>query len=316
MKAIRFDGDLSVVDVPVPKPAEGEALIRVSMAGICNTDLEITKGYMGFNGILGHEFVGVVEQAPDPEYVGKRVVGEINCVCGTCDYCVGGMPTHCPNRTVLGIDGRDGAFAEYTTLPVENLHIVPDGVKDEVAVFTEPTAAAYRILDQIDLGEEERVVVLGDGKLGQLCAQVLWQRAQNVVCVGRHPEKLSILRDLNIDTALDTDDIEPGADVVVEATGSAAGFARALELVRPMGAIVLKTTVADPVPAPLAVSVINEVVIVGSRCGPFPPAVEALSMGTVSVEPMISARLPLARGLEAFERARDNGVLKVLISLT
>ncbi len=315
MKAIRFDGELSLADVPVPTPRSGEALIRVLMAGVCNTDIEITKGYMGFKGILGHEFVGVVESAPKPELIGKRVVGEINCVCGMCEYCAAGMSTHCPTRTVLGIEGRDGAFAEYVTLPVENLHVVPDSVRNEVAVFTEPTAAAFRVLEQIDLGEDERVIVMGDGKLGQLCAQVLWQRAHEVTCVVRHPEKLALLQRLNIHTILDGDPIEPGADVVVEATGSAGGFARAMELVRPMGAIVLKTTVAGSVSVPLALAVIHEIVVVGSRCGPFAPALEALTMGTVSVEPMISTVMPLSAGVEAIEAARDTGMLKVLICM-
>ena len=315
MKALRFDGKPHIAEVPAPIPTEGEALIKVHMAGVCNTDLEIVKGYMGFSGTLGHEFVGTVESAPDESLVGKRVVGEINCACGVCAYCEAGMHTHCPNRTVLGIQNRDGAFAEYVTLPQANLHVVPDNVQDEIAVFTEPTAAAFRILEQLDLGEEERVIVLGDGKLGQLCAQVLWQRAAHVVCVGRHEEKLALLRALHMDIALDSAEIPGEADVVVEATGSASGLARAFDLVRPMGAVVLKTTVAGDTPAPLALPVIKEIVIVGSRCGPFAPALEALTLGTVSVGPMISATYPLSEGLDALKKAEDKGVLKVLISM-
>jgi len=314
MKAIVFDETPQVMDMPKPDPGEGEALIRVLMAGVCNTDLEILKGYMGFTGILGHEFVGIVEEGPD-EFVGKRVAGEINCSCGVCDYCLGGMSTHCPHRTVLGIQGRHGAFAEYTTLPVENLHVIPDAMRDDVAVFVEPTAAAFRILEQVELHEDERVIVQGDGKLGQLIAQVLWHRCRNLTVIGRQAWKRNLLEGLGINTVAADDAIEPGADMVVEVTGSVAGLARAFELARPMGTVVLKTTVAGATPAPMALPVINELTILGSRCGPFPPAIEALALGNVTVGQLITEVHPIDDGPAALERAAAKDVMKVLISL-
>lgn len=315
MRALVFDGEARVVDRPMPVPAQGEALVRVLAAGICNTDLEIIKGYMGFQGVLGHEFVGIVEQAPNPQLVGKRVVGEINCVCHTCQYCQLEMPHHCLNRTVLGILGRDGAFAEYLVLPEENLHLVPSSIRDDVAVFTEPVAAACRILEQVAVREDDRVVVLGDGKLGQLIAQVLWLHAKNLVCVGRHGWKLELLARLGIRTAHADDPVERGADIVVEATGSYAGFSRALELVRPEGTVVLKTTVAHPTALDLSAPVINEVRVIGSRCGPFRPALEALSLGNVEVRPMISEAYQLADAGLALQRAAQPGIMKVLLHM-
>jgi threonine dehydrogenase-like Zn-dependent dehydrogenase len=315
MRALVFDGEPRVVDRPAPVPAQGEALVRVLAAGICNTDLEIIKGYMGFHGVLGHEFVGIVERAPSPQWVGKRVVGEINCVCHTCQYCQLEMPHHCLNRSVLGILGRDGAFAEYLTLPEENLHLVPSSIRDDVAVFTEPVAAACRILEQVAVREDDRIIVLGDGKLGQLIAQVLWLHAKNLVCVGRHPWKMELLARLGIRTAHADDPVERGADIVVEATGSYAGFSRALELVRPEGTIVLKTTVAHPTALDLSAPVINEVRVIGSRCGPFRPALEALSLGNVEVRPMITEAFDLRDAGLALQRAAQPGVMKVLLHM-
>jgi len=285
----------------------------VLTAGICSTDLELQRGYMGFNGVLGHEFVGVVKECDNDFLLGKRVVGEINCVCHECRYCKMELTHHCERRTVLGILNRYGAFAEYCTLPEENLHIVPDSVDDDVAVFTEPTAAAFRILEQITITERDHVVVVGDGKLGQLIAQVLAMRTSNLICIGRQPWKLELLRALNIDARSIDDDIQPGAAIVVEATGSEAGFARALELVRPEGKLILKTTIAGATSLPLALPVINEVTIVGSRCGPFRPALEALTMGSVRVEPMVSEIYPLAEAARAIERAADKDTMKVLL---
>lgn len=315
MRALVFEETPRVVDRPVPVPGPGEALVRVLAAGICNTDLEILRGYMGFRGVLGHEFVGIVEQAPNPQLAGKRVVGEINCVCHTCQYCQLEMPHHCLNRTVLGILGRDGAFAEYLALPEENLHVVPGSIRDDVAVFTEPVAAAYRILEQVPIREDDRIVVLGDGKLGQLIAQVLWLHAKNLVCVGRHAWKLELLARLGIRTAHADDPVERGADIVVEATGSHAGFSRALELVRPEGTVVLKTTTAHPTALDLSPPVINEVRVVGSRCGPFRPALDALSLGNVEVRPMISEAFPLADAELALQRAAQPGRMKVLLHM-
>lgn len=315
MRALVFDGELRVTEIPMPRRAPGEALIRVLTAGICNTDLEIVKGYMGFTGVPGHEFVGIVEECDTPGLEGKRVVGEINCVCGHCQYCRLEMPRHCLNRTVLGIQGRQGAFAEYLTLPEQNLHPAPGSIRDDVAAFVEPTAAAFRIQEQEPVAPGDRIIVLGDGKLGQLAAQVLALASKQVLCIGRHPWKLDLLTPLHIATALDGDPVERGADIVVEATGSPSGLARAIELVRPEGAIMLKTTVAQPIALDLSVPVVNEVRILGSRCGPFRPALEALALGNVEVRPMISETYALRDGVQAFERAASKDVLKVLLHI-
>ncbi|HNZ19163.1 MAG TPA: alcohol dehydrogenase catalytic domain-containing protein [Candidatus Hydrogenedentes bacterium] len=316
MNALVFDGAPRIATVPRPAPRPGEALIRVRCAGICNTDIEIMRGYMGFSGIPGHEFVGVVEEASNSHLLGKRVVGEINCVCGACPYCEMEMPNHCSRRTVLGIQGRDGAFAEYLVLPEENLHLVPDELPDEAAVFTEPAAAAFRILEQVEIDAADRIIVLGDGKLGLLVAQVLWLQAKNLVCVGKHPWKLAVLEPLRIKTALAGEFIEPGAEVVVEATGSAAGLKRALHLVRPEGVVVLKTTVAGASQMDLSLPVINEVQIVGSRCGPFRPALEALALGTLVVRPMITATYPLEEADRAFEHAQSGDAIKIVLRMS
>lgn len=315
MRALVYDGGLRVVEAPMPKAASGEALIRVLAAGICNTDIEITRGYMGFTGILGHEFVGMVEESANPYLAGRRVVGEINCVCHDCAYCRLELPHHCLRRTVLGIQGRSGVFAEYTVLPEENLHLAPGSVRDDVAAFAEPLAAAFRIPDQVKIGEHDHVVILGDGKLGQLVAQVLWLQTKNLVCVGKHPWKLELLSRLGIATALADDPIERGADVVVEATGSYQGFGRALELVRPEGTIVLKTTTTHPTALELSAPVVNEVRIVGSRCGPFRPALDALALGNVEVRPMITEAYGLEDGVRAMERAQSPDVMKVIMHI-
>jgi threonine dehydrogenase-like Zn-dependent dehydrogenase len=314
-----------------PKPIEGEALIRVLFAGICNTDLEITRGYLAFQGILGHEFVGIVEAvhegpgASPPTYLmGKRVVGDINAAChrSDCAYCRQNMFTHCPNRTTLGIVNRDGAFAEYLTLPVANLHLVPDTISDEEAVFVEPLAANFEILEQVHIKPTDRVVVLGDGKMGQLAVQVLALSGCEVTMVGKHEEKLALASQRGIQTRL-LDDvvgaqfIAPNSrvDLVVECTGSAPGLELALRLVRPRGTIVLKSTVANQSILNLAPIVIDEIRIQGSRCGPFTPAIRALSQRTVDVRPLISADYTLDEGLAAFQYATQNGVLKVLVKV-
>jgi threonine dehydrogenase-like Zn-dependent dehydrogenase len=320
MRALRFDGErLAVREVPEPSPPPSEALVRVRLAGICNTDLELTRGYMGFRGTLGHEFVGeVVALGPAseaaPVTVGQRVVGEINAACGACPACRAGLRRHCPARTVLGILGRDGAFAEYLTLPVANLHPVPDAVPDEHAVFVEPLAAAFEILEQVAVRPTDRVVVLGDGKLGQLVARVLAGVAGAVTVVGHHPAKLALLAAAGIATRREPP--AERADVVVDCTGRAAGFATALRLVRPRGTLVLKSTVAarpgDP-SLDLAPLVIDEVTVVGSRCGPFPPALAALASGRIAVAPLVSAAYPLAEGVAAFAHAAQPATLKVLL---
>lgn len=316
MRAVVFDGELSLTDLPKPQAVAGEALVRVLKAGICNTDLEITRGYMGFRGVLGHEFVGIVEDAADVTLVGKRVVGEINCVCHRCTLCQMELPHHCLHRTVLGIQGRNGAFAQFLTLPQENLHAVPNSVTDEAAVFVEPLAAAFRILEQVPIEASDRVVVLGDGKLGQIIAQVVHQQTKNLLVVGNNEWKLEVLRSFSIPVSHSGQPIERGqADVVIEATGSHEGLPRALELVRPEGTIVLKTTVTHPTALDLSMPVIQEVRIVGSRCGPFRPALDALAQGTIRVEPLISDRFYLRDALGAMERARQKDVLKILIEV-
>lgn len=283
-------------------PRPGEATVRVSVAGVCATDLELVKGYMGFSGVLGHEWVGVVEDAPDAAWVGARVVGDINAACGVCTTCRAGRPTHCPNRTVLGIAGRDGAFAERLSLPITNLHRVPDGVADEAAVFVEPLAAALRILEQVHITPSNRVVVLGPGRLGQLCARVIAMTGARVQVEGR-PERLARLpRGLEHGG-------EPGADVVVDCTGTPSGLSRAVELVRPLGTIVLKTTVHDLGDVNPTKLVLDEITVVGSRCGPFEPALRLLASGAIDPTPLIDADLDLADDV----LARARGAMKVLV---
>ena len=313
---------------PDPTPTAGEALIRVLQVGICNTDLEIIRGYLGFMGVLGHEFVGIVEeiygeqaQEQNRHLLGKRVVGEINAACHRpdCTYCQRGMPTHCPDRTTLGIVNRDGAFADYVILPVENLHIVPENVSNEEAVFVEPLAANFEILEQVHLKPTESVLILGDGKMGQLAAQVLTLSACEVLMVGKHEEKLALAEKHGVRTYVLNDvhnfALENGrrVDMVVECTGSAQGLEMALRLVRARGVITLKSTVAEKSFTHLAPIVIDEIRIQGSRCGPFAPALRALSQKLVDVYPLISARYTLDEGLEAFKHAEQQGVLKVLM---
>ena len=316
MKAIFFDTELKYLqDYPVPKPGPNEALVKVLMAGICNTDLEITKGYMGFKGVLGHEFVGLVEKinGPDQQLVGQRVVGEINCYCGTCDYCQKEMKTHCPNRSTLGIVNKDGAFAEYLTLPVSNLWAVPPQLTDEDAVFVEPLAAAFEILEQNHLTPTNRVLVLGDGKLGLLCAFVLNLAGMEVTVSGSHAEKLRLASEQGMVTIHRTD-LKPAKsyDVVIEATGSAAGFEMAVQCVRPRGIIVLKSTMAAGKEMNLTPLVIDEITLFGSRCGPFGPALRAMTKGIIPLRQMISGIYRPEQFREAFAKARERGVLKIL----
>ena len=317
MQALRFDGKLIYDrDYPDPTPDPKEALIRVVRAGICDTDLQIVQGYMGFRGVLGHEFVGVVEKASDRSWIGRRVTAEINCSCGRCELCLGGLSTHCPKRTVLGIQGHDGAFAERIVVPERNLHPIPDDLTDDEAVFVEPLAAAFQVTQQIRLDPRTKVVVLGDGKLGNLVAQLVKQKGSNLTLIGKHPEKLMIAERMGIRSE-SLADVRPmqDADVVVECTGSATGLDTALSLVRPRGTIVLKTTVAGRTPINLAPLVINEVVLMGSRCGPTVPAIEALANHAVDVVPLIADIYRLRDGVVAFERAAASGVTKVLLAV-
>jgi 2-desacetyl-2-hydroxyethyl bacteriochlorophyllide A dehydrogenase len=320
MKALRFENKrVSVADVAVPARV-GEALVRVRLAGVCNTDLEIVRGYAGFEGTLGHEFVGEVERAPGaPELEGRRVVGEINAGCGRCQLCRAGDARHCPGRTVLGIVSRDGAFAEYLTLPVMNLLPVSDEVPDERAVFTEPLAAACGIMERVKVETETRVAVIGDGKLGLLCAQALRATTgASVTLVGRHERKLEIARGRGVRT-LKTDEVpeslERAFDVTVEASGSAAGFETALRLLKPRGTLVLKSTFHGATELNTAPVVVDEISIVGSRCGRFKPALELLRRGAVETDALITDEFPLSEGPRALERAAEPGVLKVLLRM-
>jgi threonine dehydrogenase-like Zn-dependent dehydrogenase len=301
-------------DRATPELPPGEVRIRTVLAGICNTDLEVVRGYAEIQGVLGHEFVGIVDQAEDARLVGRRVAGEISASCRVCPTCRAGRYTHCPTRTTLGIRNRDGVLADAFCLPAANLHPVPDELPDEAAVFTEPLAAACQVLEQIQVKPTDRVIVLGDGKLGLLVAQVMALTGCDLVAIGRHPKKLAILDARGIGTKLDGDDVLGGADLVIECTGQAGGFYRARELVRPRGTLLLKSTYhGDLVPTNLSRLVVDEIRVVGSRCGPFPPAIRLLSQGLVDVLPLIEAEYPLDEGLAAFEHAGQRGALKVLV---
>jgi len=301
-------------DLPVPTPPPGEARVRVGVAGVCNTDLELVRGYYPYAGVPGHEFVGVVEEAPGaPRWVGRRVVGEINAACGSCETCRAGRRSHCERRTVLGIVARDGAFATHLRLPVENLHAVPDDLADDVATFTEPTAAAFEILQQVPIGPGDRTVVIGTGKLGHLVAQVLATTGCDLLAVGRSPAPLALLADRGIRTGTAADLPRRRADVVVECTGNPEGLELARSAVRPRGTIVLKSTYEGRTAIDMAPFVVDEITLVGSRCGPFAPALAALASGRVDPRPLVEARYALADGVAAFAHAARRGALKVLV---
>ncbi|MCX6038847.1 MAG: alcohol dehydrogenase catalytic domain-containing protein [Chloroflexi bacterium] len=303
---------LSLRDIPHPiKPTE--ALIRVQLSGICGTDLELVRGYYPFTGIPGHEFVGEVIDSPDKSWIGKRVVGEINVVCGGCEQCKNGRPTHCEKRTVLGIANRDGVHAEYTSLPLANLHLVPDSVPDEAAVFTEPLAAALEIQEQVQIRPTDRVLLIGAGRLGQLVAQMLVLTGYDLCVVARHPHQKALLEARQI-RLISEDEIQPRRwDVVVEATGSPSGFDLARQAICPRGTLVLKSTYQGEMTINWSPFVVDEITIVGSRCGPFEPALRLLERGEVDPTVLIAERYPLARALEAYEDAKKPGMLKVLL---
>ena len=315
MLALRVDKrKVAVRNITKPK-ADNEALVRVVLSGICNTDLEIARGYAGFKGTIGHEFVGIVEESPDNSLLGERVVGEINAGCGKCELCLTGDPRHCATRTVLGIVGRDGAHAEFLRLPVENLFRIPKQVPDEHAVFTEPLAAACGILERANISSSDRVAVIGDGKLGLLCAQALSLSGANVLLIGKHPSKLRIAERRGIETSSPKQAAKRTRefDVVVEASGAPAGFALALDLLRPKGKLVLKSTFHDTTEVNTARIVVDEISIIGSRCGRFRPAIDLLAKGAVDVDSLISEEYSLSEGAHAMERAGKRGVLKVLL---
>ncbi|MFA5285415.1 MAG: alcohol dehydrogenase catalytic domain-containing protein [Smithellaceae bacterium] len=317
MTAAVFDGKLYYVqDYPQPQTKPGWAKIKVRLAGICKTDMEIMKGYMGFKGVLGHEFVGTVEACADGQWIGKRVVGEINAACGHCDWCARDLGRHCPNRTTLGIVNHEGCMAEFCQLPVVNLLTVPEEIPDERAVLTEPLSAACEILEQLPVSGKERVIVLGDGRLGIFCAWVLSTAVEDVTVVGHHPEKLEVAKWRGIKTTLNEKDLQPGADIVVEATGSGAGIVSAMALCRPRGTIVLKSTVAISGDVNLAPVVINEQTILGSRCGRFADGLKVMrNHPDMPLDKLITARYPLEQVQEAFGRATQSDALKVLLEI-
>ncbi len=314
MRAIVFDEQLRFTDpTNLREPKPDEVIVDVNKAGICETDLQLCQGYMGFRGTLGHEFVGIARTGP---LAGKRVVGEINCPCRVCQLCRRGLGNHCPTRTVVGIVAHDGAFADSVVIPQENLHAVPDQVSDADAVFVEPIAAACRIPQQVSLTGVELITVLGDGRLGNLCAQVLKHHGCSVRVVGKHDVKMRILNDLGIPTLrLDQLSSERTSDLVVDCTGSPSGLTTALQIVRPCGTIVLKTTVAASQTLHMAPFVIDEITLLGSRCGPFDRALDLLSSGAVSVAPLQTASYPLEQAEAAFAHAVRKDALKVLFDV-
>jgi alcohol dehydrogenase len=316
MVSVHLDaGVVEVRDVPRPDRPQGFALIRLLIGGICNTDLELQRGYYGFSGTPGHEFVGEVVAADSAHLIGKRVVGEINLACGHCSWCGRGLGRHCPHRTVLGIVKHPGAFSEFLTLPERNLHVVPDGIPLEAAVFAEPLAAACEILDQTDLARGSKVAVLGDGKLGLLIAQVLHAHGCHVHQFGKHAEKLRISAARGIGTEVIGRPLPTAAfPYVVDATGSPDGLRAAVAMVEPRGTVILKSTVHGEVPVDTAPVIVNEITLIGSRCGRFEPALELLERGTVNVASLISERMPLSQAPAAFARAAHRGVLKVLLT--
>jgi len=319
MKALWFDGKkLFLKNLAVPRPGKNEALVKIKFAGICNTDLEILKGYMRFVGVPGHEFVGVVEKGPRT-WIGKRVVGEINLACGKCGYCQAGQTHHCPSRTVLGIAGKQGVFSEYVTLPVGNLHQVPTAIPDLEAVFVEPLAAAARILEQVPILKDSKVILLGDGKLGQLIARVVRLKTENLLMVGNQPSKLALAQRLGIKTALASKlkKLKPDDKplLVIEATGSPAGFHRALELCRPEGTIILKSTFAGAPAMNLSPLVVDEIKIVGSRCGNFSPALKLLAAGSIDLRGLTTGIFALEDYRAAFACAKAPKSFKVIFKI-
>ena len=314
MKATYFDGKQIILDENFPDPQSDETLVRVNLAGICGTDLEILDGYMEYTGILGHEFVGTVEKSRNPTMVGKRVVGEINAGCGKCNSCMSGIQRHCPSRTVLGILKRDGAFAEFLSLPEKNLHVIPDSISNEQAVFVEPLAAAFEIKEQVSLKPEWNVAVVGDGRLAQLIIQVIKLTCSNITCFGKHESKLEglVQSGIKIKIGIESTD-EKLFDLVVEATGSNSGFVDTMKLVKPRGIVILKSTIASRENLDLTPTIINEITLIGSRCGLFKPAIDALASGIISVNSMIDSTFPLEKFEDAIVHAKKPNTLKVFL---
>jgi alcohol dehydrogenase len=316
MRALVFDGKLALRDIAKPILKSGEALIHVTLAGICGTDREILKGYSAFRGVMGHEFVGRVVECADSAWIGERVVGEINVACGECAWCLRGLGRHCPHRTVMGIVNRTGCFAEYVALPLRNLHRVLAAVPDEAAVFVEPLAAATEILEQMRLEPGTRVVVLGDGRLGLLVAQVLKCAGAQVILAGKHGWKLDLARPWGVKVMTDSkSELQPASvPVVVEATGSPHGLEEAFRLVEPRGTVVMKSTFHDPARFDATKLVVDEITLLGSRCGNFSAALDLLERGQVRVQPLLSKVFPLEESLEAFEYLERTACLKVCLA--
>lgn len=316
MKALWLENkQLSLKDnLPIPQPPEGEALIKVLQAGICNTDLELLRGYYPYTGILGHEFVGRVEKGPE-NLINRAVVGEINVACGECRFCKSGQPTHCENRTVLGIVNRHGAFAEYLTLPIKNLYVVPENVSLDEATFTEPVAAALEIQEQVKITPNEKVLVVGDGKLGQLVAQTLALTGCDLLVIGRHSDKLANLESRGIKVGFADVLKERSFDIAVECTGNPEGFSIARSALRPRGILVLKSTYAANLNLDISGIVVDEITLIGSRCGPFQKAIDLLAQKAINVKSLIQHRYPLEEAISAFESAGKRGVLKVLLAM-
>lgn len=312
MRALRFDGQLYLSEVPSPILQSDEALLKIRLAGICNTDLEVVTGYKGFTGILGHEFVADVIDGPT-HWIGQRVVGEINVACGECDFCKQQIPSHCRNRTTVGIWNHDGAFAEYMALTVNNLHPVPDSISDEQAVFVEPLAAACQVISQVHIQSDDRVVLIGAGKLGLLCAQVLKLTGANLSVVVRHDKQAQLLEKWGIDAVYEDEIKHASAKYVVDCTGIPEGFADALDFVEPRGTIILKSTYVGLPQIDMTRLAVEEITVVGSRCGSFPTALKYLSHGFVDVDSMIDGKYALAEGLKALEHAQQKGALKILM---
>ena len=313
MNALVFDRGLQFrADYPEPRAPAGESVVRVSLAGICGTDLEIALGYMAHSGVPGHEFVGRVTETSNAELRGRRVVGEINAACGRCASCIAGLARHCATRTVLGIVGRDGAFAEYLRLPDANLIPVPDSIPDEAAVFVEPIAAAYEILEQVHLSRDHRIAILGDGRLGAVVALMLKGEKYLPLVVGHHPEKLKRLADLGLATSTDASTTDR-FDVVIDCTGQGTGLSRTIAIVKPRGTIILKSTAAEGANINLAPVVVNEITLVGSRCGRFAPALDALASKKIDPLPLIDGSFALKDGLAAFAATANPVNFKILL---
>lgn len=315
MKALILKkGELRLEEIPLPLPARDEALVKVLKCGVCNTDLEIMKGYMDFEGVPGHEFVGQVVESSKKGWQGRRVVGEINIACGHCVFCREGKEKHCPSRHVLGIYKKNGAFAEYLTLPLRNLHFLPRTITNVEAVFVEPLAAALEILEQVRIGREDSVLTLGNGKLGLLAAQVIKTKTDHVFCLGKYERKLEILKGKKIKTFFESQDIKDKFDIVVEATGDREGISEALSRIKPKGKIILKSTYHQEASVDVSKIVVDEIQLIGSRCGPFPKAIALLEGNLVDAKKMVDGDFPLDRAIEAFALAQKPETMKVLIT--